>query len=137
MSHNHAQKDLHSAAASIAAALITSPDESRAHLHAARVSVTDALDLLTKKDTLTCDACGADHAVPTQYGEPLCPACMAKHALAYSGSDHLRHLLQAAFKQWLATWEAHPHVTRHASDEAGILAQQVMEDLQASQEGRA
>lgn len=76
-----------------------------------------------------CDGCGAPGAAPSQWLENLCPACTAKYAIAYAASDHLRHLLTVAFAQWLDTWKDHPHITRHATDEAGALAQAVMSEL--------
>lgn len=76
-----------------------------------------------------CDCCGADQAAPTQYNCPLCPTCTTKYALATAASDHLRFLMQGAFTQWLDTWQGYPHTIRHSTDEAGLLAKEVMEEL--------
>lgn len=78
-----------------------------------------------------CESCGTEGAVPTHYGDDLCPTCATRHALAYAASDHLKHLMKNALSQWLDTWKGHAHVIRHADDESGIIAQMVMEDLLA------
>lgn len=129
MSHDHARKDLHSAAASIAAALIASPDESRTHLHAARVSVVDALDLLQQPTLPTCEACGAEGATQSPWSETLCPACTQRQAIDYAAEEHLRFLLRGALAQWHTTWKNHAATVRYAVNEAGIRAQEVMREI--------
>lgn len=78
---------------------------------------------------MSCDGCGAEQAVLSQLGLPYCPACMEKHALANWATDQLKLLLTRACEDWVATWGHRPYILRSAADEAGILAEQVMEDV--------
>ena len=76
-----------------------------------------------------CDACGAEGAVQSPWTEVLCPPCTQRQAIDFAASEHLRHVLRIAFKQWHATWSDHPATVRFATDEAGLAAQDVMDEV--------
>ena len=78
-----------------------------------------------------CDGCGSPGAVPTQWGESLCPACATEYARAYAACDHLKFLMRGVMRDYLATWGTAPHIARSFVDEAGVIAQEVADELLA------
>lgn len=77
----------------------------------------------------TCDGCGKGGATLSPLGTHYCPACMQKQAMAFFATDQLKALLTRAAQDWVATWAAHPFILLSAVDEAGMLAEDAMQEV--------
>lgn len=87
----------------------------------------------------SCDACGAPDATQSPWVEKLCPPCTTRQAIAYAATDHLNYLVRGVFSLWLMTWKDYEYIIRHATDEASVIAQTVVDEelerLSAAMEG--